>query len=104
MSELNVESAVDESVDGESAATASAVADPPAIADAVGPVRPGVAVDDSGAVARTAPVDSPPPAPRPAEPADDPRAELLRLAAALVHTRDRRLQVEYLRLRRACLR
>ncbi|HEV2294560.1 MAG TPA: hypothetical protein VGR35_11950 [Tepidisphaeraceae bacterium] len=48
-------------------------------------------------------VQSPPPAPMPArdETADDPRMHLHRLAAELIRTHNRRLVVEYLRLRRA---
>lgn len=45
--------------------------------------------------------ESPPPAPMPvAEPAFDPRARLLQLAAELMRSNNRRLVVEYLRLRR----
>jgi hypothetical protein len=52
-----------------------------------------------------APIDvhSPPPAPMPArdDANDDPRTHLHRLAAELIRTHNRRLVVEYLRLRRA---
>ena len=50
-----------------------------------------------------APVQSPPPAPMPARDdiGDEPRAHLHRLAAELIRTHNRRLVVEYLRLRRA---
>ena len=48
------------------------------------------------------PCQSPPPAPTPArEQIPDPRARLLELAAQLMRTNNRRLVVEYLRLRRA---
>ena len=48
------------------------------------------------------PVDSPPPAPQPArEPPPDPRARLMQLADLLARTHDRRLLIEYLRLRHA---
>lgn len=48
-------------------------------------------------------VQSPPPAPLPARDgaADDPRVHLHRLAAELIRTHNRRLVIEYLRLRRA---
>ncbi len=47
-------------------------------------------------------VQSPPLAPMPArDDADDPRTHLHRLAAELIRTHNRRLVVEYLRLRRA---
>ena len=48
-------------------------------------------------------VESPPPAPMPArdETADDPRTHLHRLAAELIRSHNRKLVVEYLRLRRA---
>ncbi|MGB7159665.1 MAG: hypothetical protein WBD40_16480 [Tepidisphaeraceae bacterium] len=47
-------------------------------------------------------VQSPPPAPMPARAdVDEPRAHLHRLAAELIRTHNRRLVVEYLRLRRA---
>lgn len=45
--------------------------------------------------------DCPPLAERSPEPAADPRAALLQLAAALTHTRSHRLLIEYLRLRRS---
>ena len=48
------------------------------------------------------PCQSPPPAPTPArEQTPDPRARLLELAAQLMRSNNRRLVVEYLRLRRA---
>ena len=49
------------------------------------------------------PIQSPPPAPMPARDAiaDDPRTHLHRLAAELIRSHNRRLIVEYLRLRRA---
>jgi hypothetical protein len=47
-------------------------------------------------------VESPPPAPIPVrDPAPDPRAQLNKLAAQLIRANNRRLLVEYLRLRRA---
>lgn len=47
-------------------------------------------------------VESPPPAPMPArEPAEDPRRRLHELAEQLIHAGNRRVLVEYLRLRRA---
>ena len=50
----------------------------------------------------TAVVESPPPAPAPVrDPAPDPRAQLNKLAAQLIRAGNRRLLVEYLRLRRA---
>ena len=46
--------------------------------------------------------ESPPAAPRPArEAVEDPRTRLLQLAAELMRSRNRRLVIEYLRLRRA---
>jgi hypothetical protein len=49
----------------------------------------------------TASVESPPPSPVAREPDDDdPRAALHRLAEQLMRTRNRRILVEYLRLRR----
>jgi hypothetical protein len=45
--------------------------------------------------------ESPPPAPLPVRQEFDPRARLRELALELVRTRNRRLLVEYLRLRRA---
>ena len=54
------------------------------------------------APATTTPCESPPAAPMPArEQTIDPRARLLQLAATLMRSNDRRLIVEYLRLRRA---
>ena len=54
---------------------------------------------DAGA----AEIQSPPPAPMPArdETPADPRTQLHRLAADLIRTHNRRLVIEYLRLRRA---
>lgn len=51
----------------------------------------------------TAPaVDSPPPAPMPAHPAEsDPRQTLHRLATELMRTSNRKLLIEFLQLRRA---
>ena len=48
-------------------------------------------------------IQSPPPAPMPAHDviADDPRTHLHRLAAELIRSHNRRLVVEYLRLRRS---
>jgi hypothetical protein len=45
--------------------------------------------------------ESPPPAPVPVRQEFDPRARLRELALELVRTRNRRLLIEYLRLRRA---
>jgi hypothetical protein len=45
--------------------------------------------------------ESPPPAPAPERREFDPRARLHELAIELVKTRNRRLLIEYLRLRRA---
>ena len=54
------------------------------------------------ATAATATCESPPAAPMPArEQTPDPRARLLQLAAELMRSNNRRLIVEYLRLRRA---
>ena len=51
---------------------------------------------------RVASCESPPPAPSPArEPIEDPRTRLLQLAAELMRSQNRRLVIEYLRLRRA---
>lgn len=46
-------------------------------------------------------IGCPPPAERSPEAASDPRADLLALAATLSRTRNHRLLIEYLRLRRA---
>ncbi len=51
--------------------------------------------------APAAPIEAPPPAMRPTETEDDPRTRLHQLAQELIRTRNRRLLVEYLRLRRA---
>jgi hypothetical protein len=51
---------------------------------------------------RDASCESPPAAPNPArEPMEDPRTRLLQLAVELMRSRNRRLVIEYLRLRRA---
>ena len=56
----------------------------------------------SGAAATPASCESPPPtAQPPREELPDPRAKLLQLAAELMRTHNRRLVIEYLRLRRA---
>lgn len=47
------------------------------------------------------PCEGPPLAERPAVATPDPRGELLRMAASLARSRNDRLLVEYLRLRRA---
>jgi hypothetical protein len=48
------------------------------------------------------PIESPPPAPQPArDHGPDPRVRLLQLASELMRSHNRRLVVEYLRLRRA---
>ena len=54
---------------------------------------------DGGAV--VVKFESPPPAPAPARQEFDPRARLHELALELVRSRNRRLMIEYLRLRRA---
>ena len=47
-------------------------------------------------------IESPPPAPQPPrEDANDPRAKLQTLASELMRSHNRRLVIEYLRLRRA---
>jgi hypothetical protein len=61
-------------------------------------------VPPSGDVAApSVPVDSPPPAPMPAQDAADdaPRRRLHQLAHELMRSHNRRLVIEYLRLRRA---
>ena len=55
----------------------------------------------SGAAADAGSFESPPAAPVAERREFDPRARLHEIALALVKTRDRRLLVEYLRLRRA---
>lgn len=57
-------------------------------------------VDTGTATTRPA-FDSPPPAPVAERREFDPRARLHEIALALVKTRDRRLLLEYLQLRRA---
>ena len=49
----------------------------------------------------SAPCESPPPAAQPAHQEPDPRARLHQLAAELARSHNRRLIIEYLRLRRA---
>jgi hypothetical protein len=57
---------------------------------------------DEPSEASSAPVESPPPAAQPArDPLPDPRARLHALASELSRTRNRRLLVEFLQLRRA---
>ena len=57
---------------------------------------------ESAAPASAQAVESPPPAPQPPrEDADQPRARLAQLASELMRSHNRRLVVEYLRLRRA---
>jgi len=47
-------------------------------------------------------IESPPPTPIPVrDPAPDPRAQLHKLASELVRARNRKVLVEYLRMRRA---
>ena len=56
----------------------------------------------AGATAQSQPCESPPPAAQP--PRDempDPRVKLLQLAGELMRSHNRRLVIEYLRLRRA---
>ena len=48
-----------------------------------------------------APLESPPPAAQPAHSDPDPRTRLHQLARELIHTRSRRLLIEFLQLRRA---
>jgi hypothetical protein len=48
-----------------------------------------------------APVESPPPAPQPARDDVDPRAKLMQIASELMRSHNRRLVIEYMRLRRA---
>ena len=67
--------------------------DPPA-------TNPGQGPADTVAVA-DAPFESPPAAPAPPRQEFDPHARLRQLALELVRTRNRRLLIEYLRLRRA---
>jgi hypothetical protein len=55
----------------------------------------------TGAPAPAGAFESPPGAPMPERAAFDPRARLHEIALALAKTRDRRLLVEYLQLRRA---
>lgn len=51
-----------------------------------------------------APIDSPPPAPQPAREAPpDPRLRLHALAAELTRSRNRRVLIEFLQLRRSLL-
>ena len=54
-----------------------------------------------GVVMEEGAVGSPPVAPRPERREEDPRARLHELAIELVRTQNRRLLMEYLRLRRA---
>jgi hypothetical protein len=58
----------------------------------------GVAVKEGQATVK---VESPPPAPAPQRTEYDPRTRLHELAMELVRTQNRRLLVEYLRMRRA---
>ena len=51
-------------------------------------------------VPESAAIESPPPAAMPARETSDPRARLHQLALELVRTKNRRLLVEYLQLRR----
>ena len=46
-------------------------------------------------------IESPPPAPQPPRDEPDPRAKLAQIAAELMRSHNRRLVIEYLRLRRA---
>ena len=48
-----------------------------------------------------APVESPPPAPQPEREESDPRAKLAQIASELMRSHNRRLVIEYMRLRRA---
>jgi hypothetical protein len=58
-------------------------------------------VSAGGVAEKAKTFDSPPPAPVAERREFDPRARLHEIALALVKTRDRRLLVEYLQLRRA---
>jgi hypothetical protein len=58
----------------------------------------GVVVEEAN---EPATVESPPPAPAPQRTEYDPRTRLHELAMELVRTQNRRLLVEYLRMRRA---
>jgi hypothetical protein len=58
-------------------------------------------VAESTDVRTTPTVDSPPPAAQPARAEPDPRARLHEMARELIRTRNRRVLIEYLRLRRA---
>lgn len=61
-----------------------------------------MAQDTVEAVAAPAAIESPPPAPQPPrDDSPDPRAKLAQLASELMRSHNRRLVVEYLRLRRA---
>ena len=53
------------------------------------------------ASAAPAPLESPPPADQPQRVDPDPRARLHQLARELIRTRNRRLLIEFLQLRRA---
>lgn len=59
-------------------------------------------MSENEAPAATETVESPPPAAMPPrDPLDEPRARLHQLASELVRTQNRRLLVEFLRLRRS---
>ena len=58
-------------------------------------------VVDTGTATNPPAFDSPPPAPAAERREFDPRTRLHEIALALVKTRDRRLLLEYLQLRRA---
>ena len=60
------------------------------------------ATTTSNATPPAGPIESPPPAPMPVrEDLPDPRVRLLQLASELMRSSNKRLVVEYLRLRRA---
>jgi hypothetical protein len=61
----------------------------------------GVAVEAVEEGQATTTVESPPPAPAPQRVEYDPRTRLHELAMELVRTQNRRLLIEYLRMRRA---
>ena len=70
---------------------------PPAV---VAPAATAEAAESAASVA----VESPPPSPAPArdvQSSGDPRTRLHQLAAELIRTKNRRLLIEYLQLRRA---
>jgi hypothetical protein len=64
--------------------------------------RPGDSARATNATSTATSCESPPPAPQPPrDEAPDPRVKLLQLAGELMRSHNRRLVIEYLRLRRA---